>query len=248
MNKSNVEPMVKHSNQVHTTTDYFLFKSIDGNRNKNLLHINRLKKSMAENYLFTIIVVNENYEIIDGQHRFDVIQELNLPLHYVMCEGYGLNEVHVLNANAKTWNADDYLTGYCNMDNLHYLKYKKFKEKYEFGHNECMAMLAGQNTGGGQIYVDFKNGKFKITHYRDAEHKAEKICMFRDIYDGYKRRAFIQAMLYLFEKPEFEFTEFLQKVKNQPAALVHCNDSKQYVSLIEEIYNYRRREKVNLRY
>jgi ParB-like chromosome segregation protein Spo0J len=89
------EPMVKSSNQVHTTTDYFLFKSIDGNRNKNLLHINRLRESMSKNYLFTVIIVNENYEIIDGQHRFDVIQELKLPLNYIVCKGYGLKEVHV---------------------------------------------------------------------------------------------------------------------------------------------------------
>jgi hypothetical protein len=27
-----------------------------------------------------------------------------------------------------------------------------------------------------------------------------------------------------------------------------CTNTQQYVSLIEEIYNYRRREKVNLRY
>ena len=51
------EPMVKH--QVHTTTDYFLFRSIEGNRNKNLMHINRLRDSMNENYLFTIIIVEK---------------------------------------------------------------------------------------------------------------------------------------------------------------------------------------------
>ena len=83
--------MVKYSNQVHKTTDYFLFKPIDGNRNKNLLHINRLKKSISENYLFTVIIVNENYEIIDGQHRFECIKELELPLYYITCKGYGLN-------------------------------------------------------------------------------------------------------------------------------------------------------------
>ena len=84
--------------QVYKTEDYFLFKPIDGNRNKNLLHINRLKKSMESNYLFTVIIVNENYEIIDGQHRFEVIKELKLPLYYIVCNGYGLNEVHILNA------------------------------------------------------------------------------------------------------------------------------------------------------
>lgn len=29
MNNFKTEPMVKHSNQVHTTTDYFLFKQIE---------------------------------------------------------------------------------------------------------------------------------------------------------------------------------------------------------------------------
>ena len=111
----------QHGTQVHTTTDYFLFKPIDGNRNKNLLHLNRLKKSMTENYLFTVIIVNEKYEIIDGQHRFECVKELKMPLHYIICNGYGLNEVQILNQNSKTWNADDYLAGYCNLKNENYL-------------------------------------------------------------------------------------------------------------------------------
>ena len=76
------EPLAKQIGQVLTTTSYSRFKPVDGNRNKNLLHINRLKKSMSENYLFTVIIVNEKYEIIDGQHRFDVIQELKCLLHF----------------------------------------------------------------------------------------------------------------------------------------------------------------------
>ena len=234
--------------QVHTTEDYFLFKSIDGNRNKNSLHINRLKKSMNDNYLFTVIIVNENYEIIDGQHRFDVIQELKLPLHYITCNGYGLNEVHILNQNSKTWNADDYLTGYCNLGKQDYLKYKEFKDKYNLGHNECMAMLTGINVGGGDLFKLFKDGLFKIKDYDDACKQADKIMMFELYYDGFRRRSFVYALLELFDKEQFEFTEFLQKVKLQPSALTNCNDIKQYVSLIEEIYNYRRREKVNLRF
>jgi hypothetical protein len=233
---------------VHTTTDYFLFKPIDGNRNKNILHINRLKKSMNDHYLFTVIIVNERYEIIDGQHRFEVIKELNLPLHYITCQGYGLNEVHILNQNSKTWNADDYLTGYCNLENPDYITYKEFKEKYQFGHNECMAMLTGINVGGGDLFNMFKNGLFKITDHNEACKQADKIMMFEPYYDGFRRRAFVYALLELFDKPVFEFTEFLQKVKLQPSALTNCGDIKQYISLIEEIYNYRRRDKVNLRF
>jgi len=232
--------------QVHTTEDYFMFKPIDGNRNKNLLHINRLKKSMAENYLFTVIIVNEKYEIIDGQHRFHVIEELKLPLNYIVCKGYALEEVHILNANSKTWNSDDYLEGYCSLGYKDYIKYKEFKEKYKIGHNECMLLLAGQHHAN--ITQSFYAGLFSIKSYDNACKTIEKIFLVEPYYDGFKRRSFINTMICLFKNPEFEFTEFLQKLKLQPTALVNCSDITQYTSLIEEIYNYRRREKVNLRY
>ena len=63
-----------------------------------------------------------------------------------------------------------------------------------------------------------------------------------------RRSAFIYTMMSLFKNPNFEFTEFLQKLKIQPTALQDCTNVTNYKVLIEEIYNYRRREKVNLRY
>lgn len=240
--------MVNSEYQVHTTTDYFLFRSLQGNRKKKPLHLARLKESMSENYLFTVIIVNENYEIIDGQHRFECIKELKLPLHYIVCQGYGLDEVHILNQNSKNWNADDYMDGYCGMGKKDYIIYRDFKQKYKFGHNECMAMLSGNITGGGSLVKSFHRGDFKVTHFKKAERLAEKICLLGNLYDGYKKRSFVWAMLELLNKEDFEFTEFLQKLKLQPSALTDCSNKSQYISLIEEIYNYRRRNKVNLRY
>ena len=242
------EPMVKTSNQVHTTTDYFLFKPIDGNRNKDLLHLNRLRKSMEQNYLFTVIIVNENYEIIDGQHRFEIISEFKLPLHYIICKGYGIKEVHILNLNSKTWNAGDFLTGYCNLGYKDYLRFREFYNKYGFGYNESIAMLTGNTTNGGSDFQKFQKGEFKITHWSDACKNAERLCLFKDFFPYWKNRSFVFAMLILFKNNNFEFVEFYKKVKDQPNLLMKCSDSMQYISLIEEIYNYRRREKINLRY
>jgi len=246
MNIKTTEPMIKTNNQVHTTTEYHLFKSIDGNRNKNLLHLNRLKKSMLENYLFTVIIVNENYQIIDGQHRFDVIQELNLPLNYIICEGYSLNEVHILNQNSKTWNAEDYLAGYCELGYEHYIEYAKFKAKYDFGHNECLLLLGGIENG--HSIKEFYAGNFKIKNYIKATDKATKITMIGKYYDGYKKKSFVRTMSQILDKPVFDFTQFMQKLRMQPTALQDCSNNEQYRLLIEEIYNYRTREKVNLRY
>lgn len=243
------KPMVKFSNQVHTTQDYSMFKSIDGNRNKNLLHLNRLKKSMEENYLFTVIIVNEKYEIIDGQHRFQVIKELGLPLHYLVCKGYGLREVHILNQNSKTWNSDDYMEGYCRLGYKDYLIYKEFKNKYKIGHLECLSLLSGMDSSRNTWDVhNFYEGAFKIKSLEDAEITMEKILQIEPYYKNIRRRSFVLAMMGLFKNSNFEFTEFLQKLKLQPMALQDCNSVTSYKILIEEIYNYRRREKVNLRY
>ena len=241
--------MANKSSHVHTTKDYLLFNSIEGNRNKNLMHINRLRESMAENYLFTVIIVNEKYEIIDGQHRFEVIKELNLPMRYIICEGYGLNEVHVLNQNSKTWTSDDYLEAYCNLNYPHYLNYAVFKSRYKLGHNLCMAMLSETTSNAGTSQIkEFYKGNFVIKNFKKACSLAEKVEIIGQYYEGNKRRSFVLAMLQLFKNDNFEFTELLQKLKTQPTALVDCNDTQQYISLIEEIYNYRRKVKVGLRY
>jgi hypothetical protein len=246
MKNQKLQSQVMNSQEVYTTTDYFLFKPIDGNRKKNLMHINRLKKSIEKNYLFTVIIVNEKNEIIDGQHRFDVISELQLPLHYIICNGYGLSEVHIFNQNGKTWNSDDYLTGYCDLGYLNYIKYRDFKLKYNLGHHQCMAILSRDKSTEG--IKSFMSGDLKIKGYKASEDFMDKILLVEKYYDGIRRRSFIFAMLSLFNNENFNFEEFLIKLKNQPTALQDCINVTEYKSVIEEIYNYRRKEKVNLRF
>lgn len=243
MNTFQSEPM--DSIQVYTTKDYFLFKPVNGNRNKNMLHLNRLKKSISDNYLFTAIIVNENYEIIDGQHRFEAIKELKLPLNYIIMKGYTLREVQILNANSKNWNAEDYLEGYCNLGFKDYIVYRNFKNKYNFGHNECMSLLSNSRDVKLNLFYE---GKFKVYNLLEAEKKADLILLTEPYYKNCRRRSYVYAMIALFNNPNFIFSDFLQKLKIQPTALQDCNNQTSYLSLIEEIYNYKSRNKVNLRY
>ena len=118
--------------QVHTTKDYSLFKTLNGNRDVNQLHLTRLKESMKKNHLTTIIMVNEKFEIIDGQHRFLISQELKLPINYIISKNYGLNEVQILNANMKNWTIVDYVNGYCDLGYKDYEIYREFINEYGF--------------------------------------------------------------------------------------------------------------------
>ena len=248
---TNNSSQVQNQNQVavvYQTKNHSLFKTLGGNRDVNKAHVKRLVNSMNERVLFSPIIVNENMQVIDGQHRLAALTELNKPVNYIIVEGYGLNEVQLLNMNSKNWSSDDYMNGYCDLNKKDYILYREFKEKYGFGHTECQALLSGVRRSDGDKARMFYSGDFKIFDYNDAVDKAEKICMISKYYNGYKRRSFVFAMMTLFENENFEFTQFLQKLKIQPAALMDCTNVSNYMLLIEEIYNYRSRNKVSLRY
>ena len=109
-----------------------------------------------------------------------------------------------------------------------------------------MLLLSG--TGSTKHAGNFNSGLLKIKSMKEAKAIIEKILLLQPYYEGFKRRTFIYSMYSLIKNPNFEFTEFIQKLKIQPTALQHCTDVDQYIALIEEIYNYKRREKVNLRF
>jgi hypothetical protein len=246
----NTQHVPMNAIQVHTTKDYSLFKTLNGNRDVNQLHLTRLKESIKKNHLITIIMVNDKFEIIDGQHRYLISQELNLPINYIISKNYGLNEVQILNANMKNWQTMDYVNGYCDLGYKDYIIYRDFVEEYSLNNQVAILILSGEQPGGNDVSVSskFKEGLFKVNNINNSIRIVEKLQMIKPYYDGCMRRSFVIAMLGMFKNQNFEFTEFIAKLKQQPTTLQDCTNTTQYRSLIEEIYNYRRREKVNLRY
>ena len=245
-NNSNHVQQAKEVNKVYKTNDLSIFKTLDGNRDIIQSHLKRLSKSMKNNKLFSPIIVNEKMEVIDGQHRLMASKINNSEIEYIIVKGYGLKEVQILNANSKNWNSDDYMNGYCDLGKEEYIKYREFKTKYGFGHSECQALLS--NEANSSLQPIFNCGEFKIKDYGLAIDMAERITMVSEFYSGYKRRSFVFALMNLFNNNNFEFTQFIQKLKIQPTALVDCTTTSSYLLLIEDIYNYRSRNKVNLRY
>ena len=241
--------MQKNSTQVHQTKDYAMFSTLSGNRELNSLHISRLRDSIKQNYLMTIIVVNEKFQIIDGQHRFNVCKELDLPINYIIAPGYGLQEVQILNANSKTWSANDYLNGYCDLNYPEYIQYRNFMKRFGFGHKVNLALLTPNSLGSnGRGYETFRNGEFKVYNLDFAVSVANKIKIVSKIYPGAERLTFVIAFIHCLRKPSFLFDDFMDRMKYKSSILVDCTTTNSYLSLIEEIYNFRRKEKVNLRF
>jgi hypothetical protein len=250
-------------NKVYKTNDLSMFKVIGGNRVPNPQHIKRLKMSIIENgMLCNPILVNEKMEVIDGQHRLLASKECSSFIYFIILKNYSLNEVHTLNLNQKNWTKKDYMDGYANMGLESYLKLQSFVAKNEdFSFQDCVSLCGnqcfspmvtdtrplknGEISNQSEIFV---NGTWKGKDFELAQEWAEKIRLIKPYYNGYNRSVLVRVMISLFKNPAFDYSEFMHKIRLQPKALIDCANVQQQKLLIEEIYNYKSRNKVNLRY
>lgn len=243
----------KEVNKVYQTSNLSIFKDIDGNRVPNLQHIKRLADSIRVNGMkCNPILVNERMEVIDGQHRLMAAKEAESFVYYIIVKGYSLSEVHTLNLNQKNWSKKDFMEGYANLKIKDYIMIKIFAEKNDdFGLNDCIALCSNNSVNAGTTKngkKPFENGEWKCKDLEIAQEWANKIRMIKPYYSGYNRSTFVGTMTVLFRNKLFDFNEFMHKVRVQPTALVDCANREQYRTLIEDIYNYKSRNKISLRY
>ena len=250
-------------NKVYKTSDLSIFKQIDGNRIPNLQHVKRLADSIrVYGMKCNPILVNEKMEVIDGQHRLMAAKEANSFVYYIIIPGYHLKEVQTLNLNQKNWTKKDFMEGYANMGIESYVKLRNFVNKNDdFGFSDCVALCSNVTTGVNLTIVNtirggvkknqaeiIESGTWKGKDFNLAQEWANKIRMIKPYYLGYNRTGFVGTMIGLLQKENFDFNDFMHKIRLQPTALVDCASRDQYRTLIEDIYNYKRREKISLRY
>jgi len=253
-------------NKVYKTNDLSMFKEIEGNRPPNPQHIRRLADSIKTNGLLcNPILVNEKYEVIDGQHRLLAAKKVNSEIYFIVLDGYNLNEVHTLNLNQKNWNKKDFMIGYADMGIEPYIKLKEFyKKNKDYTLNTCI-QLCSQVSGFSTVNVMttkygnekkintkkvFEEGTWTGKDFKWGQKVADDIRLVKPYYKHYNRSSFVSCIisLRLYKKEVFDFNEFLHKLRLQPTALVDCTTVGDYKTLIEDIYNYKRHGKVNLRY
>ena len=223
--------------QVMQTTNYDMFSLKEGNRPIRKPHLRKLTESIATKQLPVPIIVDEFYRICDGQNRFTACKNLKKPIHYIVVEGLNLDDVQRLNANTKTWSTDDYMDSFCRLGLKEYVIYKGYKDKYGFGHNECLILLGGYVTKN-RVFQNFRDGHFKVKGYADAVKKAEQIVGIGKYYDGYKKKLFVYTMMNLFKNKEYKHSTFLKKLSKQSEKMRHQADVESYLRLIEKIYNH----------
>lgn len=234
--------------EILETTNYNMFTKLQGNRPVSELRIKKIISSIrAVGYITSPIIVNEKYEVIDGQGRLEALQELNLPVEYIIHKGIGIEECIAMNINQTNWSLNDYIDSYCARGFDSYLKLRELMTKYpEANLNTiCTALYRSQ----GAPIVSVKDGTLTITqsqYDRAIEALDYAYVIFNEIDKNVLKGSIfnlVQALVLCYEYDEVNKKRLMNQVKEFIHLANAWIDIETCIQQIEQIYNRNSRNK-----
>ena len=232
----------------YSTTDYDKFTKLNGNRTENVANINAIKKSMSEDQLIVPAIVNENYQIIDGQHRLKACEELGVEFYFIIVEGYGLDQVQRINAHMKNWNDTDYLESFINRYNngepefKQYVLLKEFMTSNGITNMKAALVLAYDGLATEVPKIAFRTGTFKFNNLNRAEDFASKALNFEEFFPKqWNTAGFLSVFIGMARTEHYNHDFMVGNLPTQWVKFAETSGISGWRTTLVEIYNYKRR-------
>ena len=235
----------QENNVIYFTKDYSMFKTVKGNRAIDKGHVARLKREIQKKDLNLPIFINENDEVVDGQHTLQARRELGKEVPYIRGPFEYEFDVSVMNENRKNWCITDYLQFHIENGKKEYQIVKSMIRQYSLP-LECVLFLA---SGGYSVWrqtrTAFKNGKFKIATLQRCNEIGADLMYMKNHFNIKLTRAFVTAYAVCKEHPEFRWERFKTALKSKSALLLRGTNTEDFVRVFEKIYNGNAKLKVH---
>ena len=227
---------------ITSTTNYDQFKVLDGNRAIKQTNVENLMKSFKLTKGMSIshpIIVDKNYNVIDGQHRLAACKKMGIPVHYVVTDDTA-ETIPIFNAYQEKWGLDDYARYYANNGNDNYKRLLEIADKSGISIHGCIEGL-GIITGR-HFNTAFKEGRLvfdrDINESVDYISKIMKLCY---IIKGKRNIStkITRAIRVLRKIRSFDLDKFIDKVILYQAKLYKCTTSDEYIEMFAWINNYK---------
>lgn len=234
-----------NASKIYWTKDYKKFKFIHGNRDLLPIKLKRLMEDIKEglNLLpYCPILVNKEYGIIDGQHRFYVAKKMGLNIYYVIVPDVTLSQIARLNNNQNRWKTQDFMNCFIDAgdNSQHYEILYEFVRQYKVSISLAVSMLYnGVPHEAGHAIAIFRDGSFKVRYYDEAEHLMIKSNDYQEFTDKTNTRAFLSALQKLLNNGIYDHDAVISKLKKHEMKIDHKGNAKEYMQQIEMLYNYK---------
>ena len=239
--------MGEQPNKIYSTTNYSMFKCSTWNRNPNdELRIGKVMKSIKEVGFIGSIIVNELYEVIDGQARLEACKRMNVPVRYMIVPGIGKKECLALNISQTNWSIVDYIKSYSSEGSISYTYLLKLIEAYgkDFKLKVIIHAITGKMDIGAKV---IKEGRLECTS--EDYDRAQNILRYLTPYIPIMSRIqghnefYFMALGYCYGDEEVDNDRLFKQITLRQASLIPVSTIQQALEQIEEIYNFHIRSK-----
>lgn len=231
---------------VKETKDYFKFKKFNGNRDLSEKSIKFIETSISiSGWKPEPILVNEHYEVCDGQHRLEVAKRHNLPIPYLVINGLTPDDCVRINAKRRNWTSADYIQHWADLGNDSYKYLEKIKNTIgkNFNYQIILYAIAGTDSVFGKDRkVSLADGNVKITEeqYQKAFYKLQ----FLDDLLPYIKQVkgnktnLQKAILLAYDYKDINNERLSKVIKEGYKKIIAPTSIEFGVEQIEELYNY----------
>lgn len=241
---------------VRLSRNYNMFKFKDGNRDLNYINVNKMEESLKKHGWVTPIVVDNNYYIIDGQHRFQAAKNLGMPIAFIkMSNDFNVEAIRDINNAQEKWNTWDYVKSQADLGNVHFQHIQSLRERFAEGGVKVIEAAINEVTG----YKKYL--KYYALHpesFRFNEYDYDVVCnaldytykIIKTIDEVKATRTLIGPKRYIARAVLFMLThgvnekELLKKVEKYGSKFRYPGGMVDALENLDEIYNTHRRGEV----
>jgi hypothetical protein len=237
--------------KLKSTKDYDIFKFREDNRSViDQGHVKRLISSIKAKNLLELrpISVNENMEIIDGQHRLLAAKHLDVEVFYHVENNLKQHDIILMNTS-KSWNSNDYLNYYVKNDYPEYIKLKQFMERANIHLKVALGLCFGSNR---EQMNKFRNGEYVFQEDTSEKqiHQCWETIKYIKRMNGYSAYTasgkFWKAIIKLVQHGYYDHDKWMKNLSQMIERLGPRARTEDYIRMFMEIYNWKSHQKLNL--
>ena len=233
--------------QVYCTTDYSVFKHLEGNRMIMDKRVGAIMDSIEKIGQKKVpILVNADMEVIDGQGRLEAFQRMGLPVYFIVDPKAGIEDCIAMNVNMQNWKLDDYILSYATTNNPNKEDYKKLIDVLgDFSNDFPISLIV--SVAGGVTTDGIRSGDFKFV--RTAEETREILSYLKQFVPVFKTCSLYYWAVYniTYKFDIVDKDELLRKVQMYQAEIIPVHNQRTAMDILEEVFNKKKSKKVSIK-
>jgi hypothetical protein len=224
---------------MESTTNYSMFKDFSSNREIDPKHVKQLVREIEKRNLLSVnpILVDKDFHIIDGQHRLEAAKALKIPIYYIIGD-VRRDDISKINSCQKNWNQMDYINYYTIEGRPAYVKISNLINHYpQF---QTSALIALSNPELRRCSEDIRRGDLDSINADFAREVCDIIIKLNEkyLYGFVFDSRFPIALAKAMNTEGFNLDNLLKKIDDSPRSFVACHTVREYLTMIEDVYNF----------